>query len=741
MPEGALGTAAPVRIVTAPAPPPLTLRAAHELRDLLTALFGVQAQVGPALPGSEPGARFLLGQPGAAPFGDLEDRLPRLSPQGHLVRRLDAQTMALAGGSPAAVCWAVYELAEQYGVTFLLHGDVFPETPGPFHLPQVDRHLEPVLRLRSWRQFNDLPTSPGLWTLSQQRAFIRQIFKLRYNGIYLCLWPHHPFVHFELHGIRRRTACLLFGQHIPIDADTMGHEHRRGVSVLDNPELAAAQTYEEKLVAGQRLLRGILSEARDLGLHTAVHFQPLEFPAEFRELLQQPTRETIQLGGLTCAEQGDLTHPTHMALIAASFRAHLEQCVGVDEFHLSLPEHPHAEQHYERCWDELDHRHGLERVTSLATVIAHGTRNALVPGGLERAAREVKSSISILHFVDRLFATTDLLERATAQGATVHLNLGGNSEPLFPILGHVLWPGAGITTSLGYTASRAVRAMRAMDHLDTARVPATLVVTLQDDNVGSLPQVATRSIHQLLDAAAAHGWRGFFTRHWPIGDLDPVAAFMARRSWDATVTPATAYDWHFARVYGPAAARPMARVMDLLEDTTVILDLDFLGLLFPVLGVAARALAAPAPWPPGLAHVRAAYEEAARQLQAVEPALTGSASRREWRYWRSRVDFAIGALEELEWLQQAADHAAQLQPGAAATGDEQARSRAQACIDQALQAGERALAATATTVRDETDAHTQAAYYHFLVREVREAAAAVLGTAWSPPDARPNQGN
>ncbi len=735
------GTAAPVRIITAPQPPPLTLRAAHELRDLLAALFGVQATIAPAPQDGEPGTRFLLGQPGAPPFGQLEDRLPRLSSQGHLVRRVDAHTMVLAGGSPAAVCWAVYELAEQYGVTFLLHGDVFPQAPGSFHLPHVDRHLEPVLPLRSWRQFNDLPTSPGLWTLSQQQAFIRQIFKLRYNGIYLCLWPHHPFVHFELHGIRRQTACLLFGQRIPIDEDTIGREHLRGRSLLDNPELAGAQTYEDKLAAGQQLLRGILAAAHELGLHTAVHFQPLEFPAEFRGLLQQPTRGAIQLGGLTCAEQGDLTHPAHMALIEASFRAHLEQCIGVDEFHLSLPEHPHAEQHYERCWYELDHRHGLGRVTSLAAVLAHGTGNQLIPGGLERAAREVKSGISILHFVDRLFATTDLLDRAGAQGATVHLNLGGNSEPLFPVLGQVLWPGAGVTTSLGYTASRAVRAMRAMDQLDTRQVPATLVVTLQDDNVGSLPQVATRSLHQLLDAAAEHGWRGFFTRHWPVGDLDPVAAFLARRSWDANETPPGAYQWHFSRVYGPAAARPMARVMDLLEDATVILDLDFLGLLFPVLGVAVRALEAPAPPQTGLAHVRAAYEEAARQLCAVEAALVGPAGRREWAYWRSRLDFAIGALEELEWLQQAAAHAARLESGAGTPKDAQALNLARSCVDRALRAGERALAATAATVRDETDANTLAAYHHFLVREVRQTAAARWGATQPATGTRPGEGN
>jgi hypothetical protein len=695
--------------------------AADELRRYLRRLFNLDARIG-----DRDGRRpcFLLGRADAPWLNQACPQLPELSDQGILLRRLDRDTFLLAGGGSAAVAWAVYELAERYGVTYLLHGDLFPAAPGPFRLPDLDLRLEPNLRLRAWRQFNDLPTGPALWSLAQQQAFIRQIFKLKFNGIYLCLWPHHPFVDFEFQGIRRQTATLLFGQKIPIDEETIGRRHLPPAPFLDNPELLGAATYQEKLAAGRRLIAGILDQARFFRMHTAIHVQPLEFPAEFRPLLQRPTEAAIQLGGLTCAERGDLTHPNHIGLIQASLDALLAQWGEVDEFHLSLPEHPHADRQFRQCWQELDRRHHLEPDYSLEDLLALGARNYLIPGGLARAEREFKSSISMLHFFDRFFAGGDYLQRAAARGIAVHLNLGGNTESLFPILERVLWPGAGIATSLGYTASRAVRAMRCMESLDPVAVPAALIVTLQDDNVGSLPQVATENIHHLVRGMQRLGWRGFLTRHWPIGDLDPVAAYLSRASWDTAATPATAYQDHFTRVYGTGAAGEMGQAMRLLEDATVILDLDFLSLFFPVLGIMDHALNAETPMPEGLFHVRALYEEAQRLLERA--AAKAASGRSELAYWQSRLEFAVQALIEKE---KAHEGGLQLHASRRAA-DEQSRRRhleaAAAHYRQAMAAGEAALRAAAAQVRDDSDRATLAAYHHFFVREVSAKAAELL---------------
>jgi len=265
-------------IWTAPNADDLQRSAALELQDYLQRLFKFSAEIVTTAP-ADPGRCFVLGLTTAPHIQQACASLPILSPQGHLLRRVAPDTMILAGGGSTAVAWAVYELVERYGVRYLLHGDVFPESPGAFHLPDVDGVLEPILPLRSWRQFNDRPTGPAMWSLTQQQVFIRQIFKLKFNGIYLSLWPQHPFVDYEVRGIRRRSATLLFGQKIPIEADNIGREHLPEGPFLDNPEMLAARTFPEMLEAGRRLLNGILEAARNFGMHTAVAFQPLEFPA------------------------------------------------------------------------------------------------------------------------------------------------------------------------------------------------------------------------------------------------------------------------------------------------------------------------------------------------------------------------------------------------------------------------------------------------------------------------------
>ncbi len=698
-----------VRIVADPGAGALQQQALADLREYVRALFGVDAAVGQDIGGGGP--RIVVGGVDDAHVRQVCPSLPALTTQGHLLRRLDGDTLLLAGGSGAAVAWAVYELAERWGVRFLLHGDVLPEEPGPFRLPDLDLTCEPLLGLRAWRQFNDLPTGPVLWTLAQQQAFLRQAHKLKFNGISLGLWPQHPFVDFEAGGIRRRTAALLFGQRIPVDGDTIGrHLLPAEMAVLDNPDLAGAETYEEKLAAGRLLLDGILAAARHYEMGVTVALQPLEFPREFAPLLQDPA-VGVQLGGLTCSEKGDLTRREHVHLIEAGLRAHLEQLgEGIDEISLGIPEHPQAAGSFEAAWRDLDARYGLEAEHPLEQLQARAESNYLVPGGLARARREFRSTISMLHFFDGFFRETQVLERARELEVDLHLTLGGNSEALFPVLEKVLWPGAGIFTSLGYTSSRAVRAMHAMEALDAARVPATLVLTFQDDNIGSVPQVATGSIHQLLSQARRLGWRGFVSRHWPIGDLDPPVAYAAKACWDETMTPARACDDHFGTVYGEAAAPEMARAMGLLEDATVILDLDFLSLFFPVLGRMPGLLRAGAPTAEGLFHVRAAWEEVERILARAAAVVDTEAGRREVACWRARVRFGVQALVMEEHLRRCGL--------ARREGDEEA---ARAHVRAALAAARRGLEVLVPVARDESDANTLAAYYHFFVREVEEA--------------------
>jgi hypothetical protein len=698
--------------------------AAAELKRYLKRLFGITAHI--ATGASAGGRRFVLGLHTDDHVRAAARRLPNLSDQGHLVRRQSPQVMILTGGSSAAVAWAVYELVERYGVRFLLHGDLFPKDAGPWRLPDVNAVFEPTLQVRSWRQWNALPTGPEMWSAEQQKTFIRQLFKLKFNGVHLSLWPHQPVVHYECGGIRKRTGLLLFDQHFPITRDNIGREHLVDAPRLDNPEFVGAKTYEDRLAICTGLMKTIIRTAKNFGMQATIAMQPLEFAKEFRPLLQAPSMTSIQLGDLSCAETGDLTNPGHTQLVETGMRAYLEQYREVDAMYLNMPEHPQAGRVFEQSWNELDARYGLARDFDMATVLEKASHNALVPGDSERASREFKSSVSMLNFFDRFFAGNDILEQAADWNIHVNLNIGMNAEHLFPIMDRVLWDGAGIATTLAYTASRAVRVMDSMARMDTAKVPAELVITLQDDNIGSLPQVATHSLHNLMQNMQRHGWRGYHTRSWPVGDLNPPVAFLAKASWDATMTPHAAYVDHFSHVYGPGSVDDMCRAMRILEDATVILDLDFLSLFFPVLTIMCRELGDNTPMPQGLLHVRAMYQAVDNLFAHVERLVTTRSGRAELAYWRQRVVFAIEALNEKAHLHEGSIKLAAAKRSRSKRAKADHRAQAKQSFAKAIAAGEAAIRAMASEVRDDSDRAGLATHYHLFVRDVREQTAKAL---------------
>ena len=89
--------------------------AASELQGYLKRLFGVSATIANS-PGETAGYLFILGNPNNNPVVTKavgEGNFPQLSEQGFLLRKttfMEKPTMVIAGGSPVAAMWGVYEL-------------------------------------------------------------------------------------------------------------------------------------------------------------------------------------------------------------------------------------------------------------------------------------------------------------------------------------------------------------------------------------------------------------------------------------------------------------------------------------------------------------------------------------------------------------------------------------------------------------------------------------------------------
>jgi hypothetical protein len=73
--------------------------------------------------------------------------------------------------------WGVYELAEFWGVRFLLHGDVLPDAPGRLRFPGPATR-EPLIQQRGFRPYNDCPNTPCQWSLKQVEPLLDQLVKM-----------------------------------------------------------------------------------------------------------------------------------------------------------------------------------------------------------------------------------------------------------------------------------------------------------------------------------------------------------------------------------------------------------------------------------------------------------------------------------------------------------------------------------------------------------------------------------
>ena len=124
------------------------------------------------------------------------------------------QVLMLTGGDDAGTLYAAYRLAEILGVRFYLHGDVVPDEPTEWDLPNLDERAAPLFALRGIQPFHDFPEGPDWWNRDQYLAVIGQLPKLRMNFFGLHTYPEErpnaePTVWIGLPGDLGKNGKLL----------------------------------------------------------------------------------------------------------------------------------------------------------------------------------------------------------------------------------------------------------------------------------------------------------------------------------------------------------------------------------------------------------------------------------------------------------------------------------------------------------------------------------------------------
>ena len=533
-----------------------------------------------------------------------------------------------------------------------------PLIPDPLYPPSTGDEreefsvvMEPSLSVRQWRVINDFACGPESWGMADYRPVIDQLAKLKFNRIFLSVWPWQPFLHYEVKGIKRQSATLWFDFHYAITDDMVGRHLFGDAEEFWNPDLPRNASYEDLTSAGEQLVHNLMDYAHQRGMECVIVATLTEFTPEFAPLLKD-AQAVHQLGKLTIvpSAETDIDDPALTELSTAVLRATVNTYPEADYVALGMPEFRQWSGLYERAWQALDAKHNISAQCTLDDVLSAAGQRTGYAGGAERAIQEVKGDIVALHFYGRL------LNELKALGGTRRPDMkfiyNSVAEELFPVLGHLVPRGWETLNFVDYTASHIVQRREVLKNIPSRDTPCSLIYTLHDDNVGVLPQLTTGSLHKLTQDLCRYGWSGFSTRYWLVSDHDPCVAYLARATWDEGATPDAVYRDVICAVCGEACVEDMLTLFREVEAATVALEMHGLGLTFPVPGMLMKHWT-PQPMPGELLEACRDYQralDAARRAQQ-NTRLSGQGY---VDYWVGRLEFGIGYLETVATVRRAA---------------------------------------------------------------------------------------
>ncbi|MBG87857.1 MAG: hypothetical protein CMO80_13265 [Verrucomicrobiales bacterium] len=660
---------------------PVLRYAAQELRRNLRELFSID----------------VVTKDGEATF-----RLRSDGGTGQAFKITTGESIKIQGDSDASVMWAVYELVEAWGVQFELDRDVLPRTPS-FSLPTNVVRKKPRLPVRQWRVMNDFACGPESWGFDDYHKTIDQLAKLKFNRLYISIYPWQPFLDLKYQGVEREKAWLWYGYDFPITDDMPGRHLFGDQKTFWNPDLPPPDDYQAFHRASKRLLRQIIDHAHKRGMEVALTAGLFEFPPEFRDTLKH-SQKVHQLNELTIVPgaQTPLEDPQLLDLATAVVEQTIETYPKADFLMLWAPEFRQWKSHYERAWKDLHERYRWPDTLTLEGMLEKAATRKNYSGGLERVRDEIQGDIVVLWFYDRV------LRRVTSKpgGSQPKIVYGHVTEELFPLLRYVMPAGSEALSTIDYTPTRIVNRKEVMNEVDTRHVPASLIFTLHDDNIGVIPQLMTEPLSELLEHMAMIGWSGFCTRYWQTTDHHWTIAYLAEASWTPDVSPEDIYRRRLLREVGPAATEPALAMLQRLQQVTTELETNSVWLSFPVPNMMSKHWISN-PLPEAVAAARVGYRQA---LRLAQEASSLSPEDSKWlKYWKGRLEFGIGYIDTVEAVRKAG-------PAEKAGDAQSARRHAEA----ALKSATAAIESYASVARNQSDRGAIATMGEFVYRYLKQ---------------------
>jgi len=259
--------------------PPFYRLLAEELNRYISAISGASLEIRSAQQSglAKAGLSILIGGPEVNPL--VREAVSKklvdfagLKPDGFLLwqTKLGQQNSLIVGGNDeASTMYAVYDLVERLGVTFLLVKDILPEpTPNLALQPLQVRSETPFSRRGLY--ISSMYPNRGMMDLAEVKSMLDQMAKLKMNYLQFFWFEHEPWINFTYKGEGK-----LLGDATGPETGYMAWRYHYGSYLVKD------------LVAGRELFRG-------KGKIAPAEFQDVDTPERAYQVAREFLREVIR---------------------------------------------------------------------------------------------------------------------------------------------------------------------------------------------------------------------------------------------------------------------------------------------------------------------------------------------------------------------------------------------------------------------------------------------------------------
>ncbi|QDU82230.1 hypothetical protein Pla110_39850 [Polystyrenella longa] len=629
---------------------PMEKMAAMELESQLKELFNVEVTQEEVLSSDTEPFIILGSATNKSLFGtDSDYSLPKLSPQGHALKSLEQDSntgLTIAGGSPVATLWAVYEFGYQNGIRYLMQSDVYPATPRELKLSGYDITLEPNLKKRTFRLVDQFPNSFESWNAAECDLLIKQLGKLKFNHIDLNVSPWHPFIHYELDGVAKETGVMHYGKQFLINPDYPGSTAFGGQDQFENSDFAGMETYKERNEAGKRYIQSILKSAHDQGMTVGVSLDPLAFTPEFKQVLPSSFVRTDH-HNLHLGANNPYSGPKFEQLAKTQIEAWLDTYPELDEMSISLFQGSATDEEVEEGFAQLQSYSSKLKESTLEDVLEKSKSNsisALRDSGQTAASRCIAS----LAFYNRLFRSGALAERKELP----QLQFSDVTPVLYPYLPEIL-PGENSSLAVSVTAGHGVHQF---DQVPAQLVPAVLDCYLHNQNLSVMAQSTTQWLAERIQQLQTNEWEGVSVHFWTPAEQDPTLHFLSRVTFNSSITPRQAHDQYFETITrDESATGRMWLAFENMEAGSRMLDDADIHFVSPYEGdkMLMKHYNAEKPLPENWEEIKEHFTQNMIELYRSHDAVK-TAGRKELYYYAKRSEAVLTYLTAVEELHAAA---------------------------------------------------------------------------------------